>query len=258
MGRQFPAASLIDESRYDFFHNIHKALRLGHCRMLAALGAHDFSGEAQTLELLGRLKSMLALSRLHLRAENSVIHPALGEHCPGTSARAFSDHRDHEQAFAELESLIRSVEVATPRRRNTAGHALYRHYALFAAADIQHMNEEETELLALLHQSFSDRELVELEARMMAVIDPENLWAYLRLMIPALNRPELVDLMSRLKAGLPDAGFRDLINTCLMPVLGDGETGNLMAEVDRTSSARPAKGFLLLRDGGSTAAAHPL
>jgi hypothetical protein len=31
-----------DETRYNFYRNIHKALRLGHCRMLPALGSRTW------------------------------------------------------------------------------------------------------------------------------------------------------------------------------------------------------------------------
>ncbi len=262
LGRPFPAASLVDESRYDFFHNIHKALRLGHCRMLAALGAHDFTDCDRTMELLADLKAMLALARLHLDAENHVILPALGEHRPSFSARTFSDHKEHEQAFAELESLIRSVEVATERRRNRAGHTLYRHYALFAAADIQHMNEEETELLTQLHQAFSDAELKDLEARMMAAIDSQSFSAYLKLMMPALNRPEMVDLLSQLKAEMPDHGFGDVARKCLVPVLGEEGFAEVMAEVERrmgeptSRSPRLTTHSFLRRSGDGETAPH--
>jgi hypothetical protein len=219
LGRPFPAASLVDESRHDFFHNMHKALRLGHCRMIAAMGAHDFSDEEKTADLLGRLRAMLGLARLHLLSENREIQGALEERRPGSSQRMAEGHADLEQAFAELESLIRSVEVATLKRRNRAGHALYRHYSLFAAAEIRHMNEEETELLTQLHHAFSDEELKAIEARMMAALDPASLAACLSLMLPALNPPEREDMLARLRASLPSPMFEEALRNALSPAL---------------------------------------
>jgi hypothetical protein len=216
-------ASTPDETRYNFYHVIHKALRFGHCRMLAAIGANDFTNDEATAGLLADLRQMIMLGRSHLEGENREIHTALEARVPGASSHAAEDHGHHEQSFAEIESLIRAVEVALPARRELAGQALYRRYALFAAADFEHMNEEETELLGALHKAFTDEELRAIEGRIVAAIPPQKMLAAARLMMPALNHPERVELLSNMKQVMPEPAFEALLAQAVRPSLDAAE-----------------------------------
>lgn len=204
---------LTHEERHNFYDALHKALRLGHCRMLAALGAEDFSDTARSRELLNQLRQLIALHRQHLQLEDREVHAALEARRPGAGQAAMQDDAGHAQALAELESLIRSVEVATQARRGIAGQALYRCYALFAAADMSHMNEEETRLLSLLHQLFSDAELIEMEARMLRAIPFAEMRSLVGLMMPALNLRQRIETLERLRSAVSDAEFREIVKS---------------------------------------------
>ena len=188
-----------DETRHNFYHAIYKALRLGHCRMLSALGSNDYMNKMQTEKMLADLQGLLALAKGHLEGENREIHTALEERAPGASAHAAEDHADHEQNFVELDMLIEDVEAARQGDRERAGRALYRRYAIFAAHDIEHMNEEETALLDVLHRTFNDDELRAIEHRIVAAIPPQKMAAYMALMAPALNHGERVELLAKLR-----------------------------------------------------------
>ncbi len=213
------AAYLLDAGRHNFYHGIHKALRLGHCRMLAELGAHDYSNAGETAALLQKLRGLIGLGRGHLEGENREIHAALEARQPGITAYAAAEHAAHEQAFAELESLIRAVEVAIPERRPLAGQALYQRYGLCAAADMEQMYLEETEVLSALHSAFSDAELMAIEARMLAAIAPDKMAAYTALLMPALNHAERVEMLKKLMRDLPKTAFNRLLTGTVKPVL---------------------------------------
>ncbi len=208
-----------DETRYNFYHGIHKALRLGHCRMLAALGANDFTHEDKTKALLAELRGLMILAKSHLEGENREIHAALEQRAPGASAHAAEGHEEHERSFAEIEQLIRAVELAPRMARELAGRRLYHRYAVFAAHDIEHMNEEETELLAALHNAFTDEELIAIEGRIVAAIAPEKMARYMALMAPALNHGERVDLLAKLQKALPEDVFKMLLTGTIKPAL---------------------------------------
>ena len=208
-----------DETRHNFYHAIHKALRLGHCRMVPALGAHNYRDTASTAALMAELRGLLALGKSHLEGENREIHAALEERVPGASSHAADDHEDHERSFAELEELIRSVEDAPASSRERAGRALYKRYAVFAAHDLAHMNVEETELLVTLHQAFTDDELHTIEARIVSAIPPPKMAGYMALMAPALNHCERVDLLARLQKAMPEPIFKGLLAETIKPAL---------------------------------------
>lgn len=225
-------AITIDESRHNFYHIIHKALRLGHCRMLAALGSHDYRDAARTAELMADLRGLILLGQGHLEGEDREIHAPLEQRKPGSSAHAADDHEDHAHSFAEIETLIRAVEAATDATREAAGHALYKRYALFAAHDFEHMNAEETELLATLHEAFTDEELHGMEGRIVAAIPPPKMASYLKLMIPAMNHRERVEFIGRMKAGMPEPVFAGILSGAIEPSLSEAEFASCLREVN--------------------------
>lgn len=208
-----------DESRHNLFYFAHKALRFGHCRMLAALGMHDFSDDAGSGELLGTLTQLIALGRAHLESRKALLHPALEARRRGAADGLEQDHACHVAALAELESLIRAVNVATQQRRNIAGRTLYRCYALFAAADMGRMDTEETALLSTLHHTFTDGELRQLESRLLGFLPGEDLGTCLQLMIPALNAPERQFFLGQLEGALAPESYSAMLEEIVHPLL---------------------------------------
>lgn len=206
-----------DETRYNFYRNIHKAIRLGHCRLLAALGSNDFTRDEPTAKLLGELRNFLMLGKGHLEGENREIHAALEQRMPGASSHAAEGHEDHEKAFEELEALMRAVETAPRLEKEKAGRALYYRYALFAAHDFEHMNEEETELLCALQDAFTEEELHAIEGRIVQAIPAPKMAAAMSLMVPALNHGERVELLAKLRTAMPQQAFDGLLAGVIKP-----------------------------------------
>lgn len=209
-----------EATRYNFYAVIHKAIRLGHCRMLAALGSTDFTNAAKGAALLAELRAFLALGKSHLDGENREIHTALEQRAPGASAHAADDHDSHERSFAELEALIRAVEQAGPGAREHAARALYHRYALFAAHDLEHMHEEETALLGALHEAFTDAELHAIEGRIVAAYAPAKMAAAMALVMPAINHFERVEMIAKLQKAMPEPVFDTLLYDTIRPSLG--------------------------------------
>ena len=210
---------LPDENRYDFYRNIHKALRLGHCRMLPALGALDYRDRERTEAVMAELRSLMAVGRGHLEGENREIHAALEQRAPGASAHAADDHADHETSFTEIEAMIRQIEQASLPERELLGRRLYCRYAVFMAHDLEHMDIEETELLIALHNAFTDDELTAMEGRIIAGVPPQKMAAAMMLMAPALNHGERVELVGKLQGVLPEQAFNGLLATAIKPAL---------------------------------------
>lgn len=220
-----------DESRHNFYHAIHKALRLGHCRMLPALGALDYRDRDKTEAVMADLRNLLAVGRGHLEGENREIHAALEQRAPGASAHAADDHQDHEDSFAELEAMIVAIEQAPAAGRELLGRRLYRRYAVFAAHDLAHMHVEETELLTALHDAFTDDELKAMEARIVAAVPPQKMAAVMMLMAPALNHGERVDLVAKLQKAMPEQAFDGLLANAIRPSLEDQDYSAVIGEL---------------------------
>lgn len=220
-----------DEPRYDFYRAIHKAVRLGHCRMLPSLGALDYRDREQTDIVLADLRNLLAVGRGHLEGENREIHAALEQRAPGASAHAADEHEEHERSFAEIEGLIALIEQAPLSERGPIGQRLYRRYAVFVAHDLEHMDIEETELLPALHAAFTDDELKAMEGRIVAAVPPQKMTAVLALMAPALNHGERVELIAKLQKVMPEQAFDGLLTTAIKPALAARDYSAVVSEL---------------------------
>ena len=220
-----------DESRHNFYHAIHKALRLGHCRILPALGALDYRDREKTEAVMADLRNLLAVGRGHLEGENREIHAALEQRAPGASSHAADDHEDHEASFAELEEMITAIEQAPLTGRELLGRRLYRRYAVFAAHDLEHMHAEETELLTALHEVFTDDELRAIEGRIIAAVPPQKMASVMMLMAPALNHGERVDLVAKLQKAMPEQAFNGLLAGAIKPALDGSDFSAVIGEL---------------------------
>ena len=220
-----------DENRYNFYRNIHKALRLGHCRMLPALGALDYRDRPRTETVMAELRNLMALGRGHLEGENREIHAVLEQRAPGASTPAADDHADHEQSFAEIEEMIVMIEQAAIPERELLGCRLYRRYAVFVAHDLEHMDIEETELLKALHDAFTDDELVAMEGRIVAAVPPQKMAAVMMLMAPALNHGERVELVAKLQKAMSEQVFNGLLANVIKPALDGRDYASVVGEL---------------------------
>lgn len=112
-----------DETRHNPFHLLHKALRFGHCRMLCELGAQDFGDDAVATRVLPQLVRQLDLFQAVAETRQSALVAALSRHGLEVPTATIDDHASHMAALAELQSLVRAVNVAAPQRRRLAGRS---------------------------------------------------------------------------------------------------------------------------------------
>lgn len=213
--------SMPDESRHNPFQLLHKALRFGHCRMLSELGAQDFGDDAGASRLLQRLVEQLGLYRAVAEARQGALRVTLSAHGMELGTATCQDHASHLIALAELESLVRAVHVAAPQRRRLAGRSIYRCFALYTAADMERMDEDETLLLIWLHQGFGDGDLRLIEGRSLGGLAPEHFRQLTGLLLPALCTAELETVLALLQRHLEPADFDQAIEV-MGPMLGQG------------------------------------
>jgi hypothetical protein len=214
------------QQRYDLYGPIHKGLRRTHADFLARLGAADF---AEPTPLLDALRSHLTLCAKHLSHEEDFIHPALEQRSPGGASRLDQQHEDHREDLDRLERAITAVERAAPEDRARAGRDLYLTYATFVAADLEHMHEEETVVWPRLCALFTDAEMMGIEMAIIGSLAPEVNLAFMRMMLPALNRAERAGLLGGIKASAPPEAFAAVIQFAARPTLAPADMAALEA-----------------------------
>jgi len=214
--------------RWDIYGPIHKGLRLGHARLLERLGCADWPQDQS--ELLDDLAEHLRLGAKHIGHEDMHIHPALEAKKAGATAAIEAEHEHHRARFASVEALIAGLRVAFKADRPVLGRQLYLSFCHLVSEDLAHMNAEETEVWPALCDTHSDAELQGLEMAIIGSLPPQDVVAFMRLMIPAMNRAERAGLLSGMKAGAPPEAYRGVLEAAARPTLCAEDWAHLEAE----------------------------
>lgn len=216
--------------RFDIYAGIHKALRTLMSDTLVRLGRCDLDHSADLNETLERVSLMLSLLASHIDSENQVIHTAIEARQPQAARQTTDEHLEHQSHLAALHADVHSLRHASPEHRASIAQALYRHLALFVAKNLEHMHVEETLNNATLWSLFSDEEIAQLEAQIIARLGPDKAAAYLRWFAVSLSTAELSGFLLGMQRGAPvevyeanlslirselDAARRDRLDTAL-------------------------------------------
>lgn len=210
-----------DPARVDFYGPVHKGLRWALSSLLARMGALDPSDRERWLAMVEELRSVLSLCASHLRHEDEHIHAALERRQPGSAARLAREHDERERALATLRALSASLAAAPASSRPVLAHSLYLSFATFVADDLAHMNHEETVTAPLLESLFSAEELAAMHDALLASIAPEEMQAFLRIMIPGNDRAFRVAMLGSVRDALPAADFAELVRSFHGPLGAD-------------------------------------
>ncbi|RAK51413.1 hemerythrin domain-containing protein [Phenylobacterium deserti] len=214
--------------RWDLYGPVHKGLRLGHAQLLARLGSADWGGDVS--ELLSDLKAHLRLGASHIAHEDSHIHPALEARDAGATAHLEEEHTAHRARFAALDAQIAGLEVAFQSDRPALGRQLYLAFGKLVAEDLAHMHEEETQVWPRLCATHTDAELQAIEGAIIGSLPPTDVVAFMRLMIPAMNRAERAGMLGGMKAGAPPEAYRGVLEAAARPTLSADDWAHLEAE----------------------------
>ena len=220
-------AAFENARRTDLYTTIHKALRAQLCDALVAAGRMDPQEEADSAEVLARVRLTIELARHHLHHENRHVHPLLEGRARGSASGSVREHAEHEEALERLESCVRALERSHGEAREAASLDLYRELALFAAENFRHMHAEETANNEALWRNYSDPELRQAHDAIIASADPRMLTECLRWLLAALSPAERAAMLSGLRGGMPPDAFLGVVDLA-QELLGAREWARLL------------------------------
>lgn len=197
--------------RFDMYGPIHKALRSFKCDTLLRAGRMDVTDAAERDATLDQVDALLAFCLDHLERENAFVHAAIEARQPAGSKRTADDHVEHIETIAALRDETAALRRAKPQEQPMLAHRLYHHLALFVAENLQHMHIEETANNAALWALYSDTELHEIHARLLAGIPPAKELLVARWMIPALSPMERAAIVGHAKTLMPPEAFLGML-----------------------------------------------
>ena len=198
------------EPQNDLYYAIHKALRLANAEMLILIGQTDANDEASVTAMIKQLRAHLDICAKHLNHEDTHIHSALDARSPGATGDADEDHSEHHAVFNALDKLAHELENSMSGKPMLL-RRLYQRFALFFAADLEHMHCEETEVMPAIARNFTPVEAQEIKGRIIASITPDELVATTRLMLKAASQPERREMLRDMQASMPTEAFEEFM-----------------------------------------------
>lgn len=223
--------------RFNLYTGIHKGLRAYMSEVLVQVGRLDPDDSGEVQAAVAAVRGLIEFCRSHLQHEDEWIHPALEARRPGSSAGTQADHERHMETFALLDGSVRNLERGTGSGRTAVALQLYRQLALFVAENFEHMHVEETDNHAALVACYTEQEVLELNARLVAAVDPATMAIVARWMIPHLSAPERAAVLGGIQASAPQPVF-DGVMELIRPLLSNRDMAKLSAAIG--PMARPA------------------
>lgn len=201
--------------RLDLYAPIHKGLRNALQATLLRLGQLDPTDAADVGEVLAQLRDTLSWMEDHLEIENGIVHPAIERRKFSASvSHVQRDHEAHKREFDTLKAEADALEQATTASRDvqrTRARQLYLSWSRFVADNYLHMVFEETEMNALLWESFTDAELAQILTTILKRESPEQLARAVRYMVPAIDPEHRARLVGDFRKNVPPSVFTQLL-----------------------------------------------
>jgi len=218
--------------RADLYVFIHKALRRYMSHVLDRVGAMDLDDADERDAVLDDVEALLGLLRNHLQHENDFIHTAIEARRPGAARHTADDHLLHVDAIGNLEDEARAVRDARAELRPALALRLYRHLGEFVGENLVHMQVEETQNNAMLWELYSDAELMALQDRLVASIEPQEMALAARWFAAALNPHDLAMLVGGMQQKAPAPAFEALLDI-MRPQLSEKRWAQLARALGR-------------------------
>lgn len=217
-----PTCASIDTpaARFDIYAQVHKGLRACMAATLVEVGRMDCGDDQAVKCVLDGLDQLLDWCAGHLHKENQFVHPAIEARDPAASLRMAGEHVHHDACIAQLRDDADRLSRAGGAARESAAARLYRRLAGFVADNLAHMDTEETVNNAILWAGYTDGELGELHAAIVAATSPSQLAVDVRWITPHLSPSEIAALMRGLQASMPPevfAGVAGMVGPHLPP-----------------------------------------
>ena len=212
-------------AKEDLFTPIHKALRSMIYGLSSRLQTNDFADVAATRTLVADIENDFAVARSagcvlcilssHAVDEEGVIFPAAARVGNALITELISEHHDLTRRELDIAKSGHAIlEMPTADGRLQAGKELNVMANQLFAAYITHMNREETDLVPLMRDHFTDPEMLAMRGKIIAQMPPDRMFAILGWMLPALNVTELADFLASLKQGAPPPVMKAVTDLC--------------------------------------------
>lgn len=212
----------MNENRFNPFHQIHQALRAMLYHASLNLQQADCTDSTEVENVVASVEEIIETFEAHAHTEDSLVFPMIAAHAPEVVASFEQQHvRDHELGEALAAALQQFRSAETGAAKVNAARLLQRALSAFTAFNLTHMNEEETIVLQLIHQHYSDQQIIAKQMEILASITPEHKEQTGKWMLLGLTEKEIVMWYSGLKNSLPQPAFERFLQLAKRTLAAD-------------------------------------
>jgi len=196
--------------RFDLYTSIHKGIRRILFETARTVAATDFEEAGESAVACEGVRRMLGFLDEHAAHEDEVILPVIAELAPVLFVDLRAEHARLDGLQRELEGLVVRLERAGASERVSLGRRLEDRIGKLVAGHLAHLAQEETHANRILWAHRDDGQLLELQVRIVARIEPARLAEWYALALPAMNARERRTILGGLRAGMPAELFEQV------------------------------------------------
>jgi hypothetical protein len=191
------------EERFNLYKLIHKYARAEISRVLELSGATDFNIPFERMEFLMALTSLDAFLNDHADREEKYIHPLLKK-CKSNLLEEVE--KEHIILHKKQKTLVDQASELT----GESSYQFYLDFALYQSSYVVHLNYEEREILAELHNNFKDDDLKEVNNQLLSTMPKAITFNIMKGMLPVINHTERCEIFLEMQKSMPESIFNNM------------------------------------------------
>ncbi len=196
-------------NRYNAFNQIHKGLRAMLYNTALQIQQTDFDQKEEVTPLLDQIQQLVHFFDEHAEHEDRFILPAIAAYNTSFIDAFEKEHEEDCRLSAQLLNNISTWQQADDNEeRLAAGQTLFLNFNEFLAFNLYHMNREETVLNELIWENYTDEEILQIQAKLIATIPPEVMYVESQWMMRGISNREIINWLKGIQQTAPAHVFQ--------------------------------------------------
>ncbi len=199
-------------SRYNIFNQVHKALRAMLYDTSLTLQQTSFTDSNEAAAALAKVRLVAEVFDGHAKHEDEFVLPAIQQYEPSLVDAFEQEHEKDHQLSENLRGLLMVYQHAIKAGvKIETGQAINKAFTSFMIFNLEHMAREEAVLNKVLWRYYTDAELIALNQRIVASIDPKEMELFSAWMMRGLSNAEICHWLKATEKNAPQPVFNFLV-----------------------------------------------
>lgn len=198
--------------RYNMFTLIHKALRAFLYNTALTIQQTSFSDPLEAEMALEKIEDILYLFEQHAHHEDNMVFSAIADKEPDLVDSFEKEHVTDLKLSNRMKNLIniyRNLQFA--EERIEAGSAIHKAFVEFMIFNLEHMAKEEEQINQALWKHYTDLQLMEINARIVASIPPDEMGCTSRWMLRSISNSDAINWFAGMQRNAPAHVFASMM-----------------------------------------------